>query len=161
MDIVQEMLTPFNDDTDLFKKGYNWWWIMGVWLWHWNQSPIISMQVSRRAKTEKSTSSWVKCEGFAHCFLRLQWRGALWIFEMRRIVEKPIMASHLISQRTSYCDSYFSTDRNWEVKSPRLSMTRAEHWHVRWNTMFFFYISYLPECQVFRHADSCFLECDE
>ena len=28
------------------------------------------MEASRRAKTEKGTSSSVKCEGFAHCFLR-------------------------------------------------------------------------------------------
>ena len=27
---------------------------MGVWLWHWNQSSIIPLETSRRAKTEKS-----------------------------------------------------------------------------------------------------------
>ena len=31
------------------------------------------MKASRRVKTKKSTSSLVKCEGFAHCFLRFQW----------------------------------------------------------------------------------------
>ena len=30
----------------------------------------------KKAKTEKSTSSSVKCEYFAHLFFRLQWRGA-------------------------------------------------------------------------------------
>ena len=48
---------------------------MTVWLWHWNQSPIVPMETSRRSKTEKSTSSSVKCEGFVHSFLGLQWRG--------------------------------------------------------------------------------------
>ena len=43
------------------------------------------METSRKAKTEKSTSSSVKCEGFAHCFLRLQWRGASWILATRSI----------------------------------------------------------------------------
>ena len=33
------------------------------------------MEASRRAKTEKSTSSSVKCEGFVHCALRMQWHG--------------------------------------------------------------------------------------
>ena len=32
---------------------------MAVWLWHWNQSPIIPMKASRRVKAEKSTSSLV------------------------------------------------------------------------------------------------------
>ena len=35
------------------QKGHNCWWIMGVCLWHWNQSPIIPMEASRRAKTKK------------------------------------------------------------------------------------------------------------
>ena len=56
------------------QKVPNWWRIMGVWLWHWNQSQIIPMKVSRRTKTEKIISSSFKCEGFAYCFLRLQWR---------------------------------------------------------------------------------------
>ena len=74
MDIVQEMLTKFNDCPEL---GKIWCRIMGVWLSHWNQSPIIPMEVSRRANTEKSTSSSIKYEGFTHCFLRLQWREFL------------------------------------------------------------------------------------
>ena len=35
---------------------------------------IILMEAFRIVKIEKSTSSSVKCEGFAYCFLRLQWR---------------------------------------------------------------------------------------
>ena len=57
--------------------------IMGVWLWHWNQSPINPIEASRRGKTEKSTSSSVKCEGFVYCFLRLEWRGTSWILTTR------------------------------------------------------------------------------
>ena len=61
------------------QKGHNWWRITSVWLWYWNQSLIIPMEASRRTKTKKSTSSSVKCEGFAHCLFRLQWRVASWI----------------------------------------------------------------------------------
>ena len=56
---------------------------MGVKLWHWYQSPIITFEASRRSKTEKSTSILVKCEDFAHSFFWLQWRGALWILSTR------------------------------------------------------------------------------
>ena len=49
---------------------------MDVCLRHCNQSPIIPIEASRRAKTEKSTSSPGKCEGFTHCFLQLKWYGA-------------------------------------------------------------------------------------
>ena len=56
------------------KKGHNWWRIMSVWLWRPNGS------VQGRAETGKSTSSSIKCESFVYCFLRLQWRGASWIF---------------------------------------------------------------------------------
>ena len=45
--------------------------------------PIIQMEVSRRIKTEKRTSSLVKCEGFAHCFLRLLWSDASRILATR------------------------------------------------------------------------------
>ena len=55
MDIAQELLNIVNDDPDFLKKDHNWW--------------RIIMEASRRAKTEKSMSSSVKCEGFAHCFL--------------------------------------------------------------------------------------------
>ena len=41
---------------------------MGVCQWHWNQSPIRPMKASRRAKTEKCTSSSVKCEGLLTIF---------------------------------------------------------------------------------------------
>ena len=61
------------------RFAHNWWQIMGIWPWDWNQCLIIPMEASRRSKTEKSTSSTVKCEDLAHCFLRLQWRGASWI----------------------------------------------------------------------------------
>ena len=39
------------------QKDHNWCRIMGVWLWHWNQSLIIPMKTSKGPKTEKSTSS--------------------------------------------------------------------------------------------------------
>ena len=58
------------------QKDLNWWRIMDVRLWYWNQSPIIQMEASSRAKTEKSLLSSVKYGGFAHCFLWLQWSGA-------------------------------------------------------------------------------------
>ena len=64
------------------------WRIMGVWLWHWNHSPIISIEASRKGKTEKNTSSSVKCEGFALCFLRLQGRSTSWIFATRSYGQK-------------------------------------------------------------------------
>ena len=38
--------------------------------------------------TEKSTSSSVKCKGFTHCFLRLQWRGASYILAQGRMANK-------------------------------------------------------------------------
>ena len=41
------------------------------------QSPIISIEAFKRAKIEKSSSSWVKCKGFAHCFLRFAWRCSI------------------------------------------------------------------------------------
>ena len=56
------------------QKGHNWWRIMDVWLWHWNQRPIIPMETSRIAKiVQKSTSS------SENSFLRLQWLSASWI----------------------------------------------------------------------------------
>ena len=70
------------------QKGRNWWRIMGVWLWHWNQSPMIPMAASRRAKTEIITSSSFKGEGFAHCFLLLKCRGTLWILAVRNTTLK-------------------------------------------------------------------------
>ena len=35
------------------QKSRNWWPIMGVWLYHWNQSPIIELKVSRWAKKSR------------------------------------------------------------------------------------------------------------
>ena len=79
MNIAQEMFNDVQRRYRFAQEGDNWWRIMGVWLWHWNWSLIIPKRPTRRAKTEKSTSSYIKCAGFAHCFLRLQWRGASWI----------------------------------------------------------------------------------
>ena len=94
MHFAQEILTTFNNYPDLLKAitlqkpshtvnpNLDWWRIMDVWLWHWNQSPIIPVEAFRRAKTDKSASSSVNCEGFATSFLRLQWRGASGIFDI-------------------------------------------------------------------------------
>ena len=64
-----------------------------------------------------STSSSAKCEGFALCFLWLQWRGASpWSCtsieqsnssETHRIVEKPIMITHQL-KRWCLCVTFFS-----------------------------------------------------
>ena len=78
MDIAQGMLKSFNDDLDLLKKV-----ITGDESLVYGYAHILPMETSKRAKTEKSTSSSVKCEGFAHCFLRFQWRGASWILATR------------------------------------------------------------------------------
>ena len=70
IDIAQEMLMTFNDDPDLLKKI-----ITGgeLWVYDYDIEPKVqSMEASRRDKAEKNTSSSVKCEGFAKCFLRLQ-----------------------------------------------------------------------------------------
>ena len=63
----------FNDDQDLLKKV-----ITGdeSWALTLKTKPNHTKGSIRRAKTEKITSSAVKCEGFARCFLRLQWHGA-------------------------------------------------------------------------------------
>ena len=84
MDIAQETI-------QICSKGHNWWRIMDVWLRHWNQSPIMPMEATRRAKAEKSKSSSAKCEDFAHYFFRLQWLDASWILATR-----------------SYCQYYYS-----------------------------------------------------
>ena len=77
MNIAQEMLTTFNDDPDLIQNVTNHR-CMAMTL-----KPIIPMEAFRRAKTEKSMSSSVKCLIFAHCLLQLQWRGASWILAAR------------------------------------------------------------------------------
>ena len=61
------------------QKGHNWWRIMGVWLWHWNQSPIIPMEAFRRAKKRQVRSN-VLC---SLLFCQLQWRGPSWILATR------------------------------------------------------------------------------
>ena len=71
MDIIQEMLTTFNDDSDLPKKL-----ITG------GESKVHSFDVETKVQSsqlkppveqrpKKNTSSSVKCEGFSHWFLRL------------------------------------------------------------------------------------------
>ena len=75
MDIAQEMLTTFNYDPVLLKK-----FITGDELCMYGYDietkaqSAHPMEASRRAKTEKNMP--VKCEGFAHCFPRLQWHAA-------------------------------------------------------------------------------------
>ena len=73
------MLTTINDDPDLLKKI-----ITGDESWVHG----YDFEASRGANIEKSTSSSAKYEGFAHCFLRLQWRGASWILATSRTVNK-------------------------------------------------------------------------
>ena len=41
--------------------------------------------------SKKSKSSSIKCEGFVHCFLRLQWRSGSWILTTRSYVEQRIL----------------------------------------------------------------------
>ena len=66
MAIAQKMLTTFNKDTDLLKKV-----IAG------DESKPNYINVSdQKSQPKKSTLSSVQCEGFVHCFLRLQWHGA-------------------------------------------------------------------------------------
>ena len=71
-DIAQEMLTTFNDDPDLLKNVTN----LGCMAMTMKPKLNQPMEASSKAKTEKIMSSQVKCKGFAHCFIRLQWRGA-------------------------------------------------------------------------------------
>ena len=71
MDTAQEMLTKFNDDSDLLKKV-----ITGDESWVYRYDIETKVQSCQWKRPEKSTSSSVKCVSFAHCFLRLQWRAA-------------------------------------------------------------------------------------
>ena len=77
MDIAQKM---FNGDPDLLKKV-----ITGEESWADGYDIETKAQSSSRAKTEKSMLNSVKCEGIAHCFPRLQWRGASLILATRSI----------------------------------------------------------------------------
>ena len=45
-------------------------------------------KASKKAKTEKITSTSVKCEGFAHSFLLLQWHGDHEFLPQGRTVNK-------------------------------------------------------------------------
>ena len=69
MDIAQEMLTTFNDDTDLLKKVItaDESWVYGNHIETKSQSSQSSQwKRPEEPKTEEGTSSSVKCEGFAH-----------------------------------------------------------------------------------------------
>ena len=79
-DIAQEILTRFNDDSDLLKKvvtNHGW---MAMTL-----KPKPN-HLNGSVQRNQARSSSVKCEGFAHCFLRLQWSGAPWILATRLYV---------------------------------------------------------------------------
>ena len=74
MDIAQEMLTTFNNDPNLLKK------VIAndeSWVYGYDIETKASSQWKRpeEPRSKKNTLSSVKCEGFAHCFLRLQWSG--------------------------------------------------------------------------------------
>ena len=60
---------------------------MSACLLHWNQRPIIPMEASRRVKIETGTSSWVKCEGSAHCFLHPTVNKEYYLEVMRWLLE--------------------------------------------------------------------------
>ena len=68
MDIVQEMLTTFNDAPDLFKKHVT---NLGCMAMTMKPKPYHPQEI-RPKKARKAC----KFEGFAHYFLRLQIRGA-------------------------------------------------------------------------------------
>ena len=57
MDIAQEMLTTFNGDPDLIKN-------------------VKTSSKPKPNHPNGSVQKNVKCEDFAHCLLRLQWRAA-------------------------------------------------------------------------------------
>ena len=63
-DNAQEMLMTINDDSDLLKN------VITV-----DESRVDDFETKAQS-SQKITSISVKCEGFAHCFLQLQWRGA-------------------------------------------------------------------------------------
>ena len=72
MDIAQYMSTTFNDYSDLLKKV-----ITG------DESSVYDYDIEIKPNTIKRTLSLVKSELFAHCFLRLQRRGASSILAAR------------------------------------------------------------------------------
>ena len=78
-------VATLNDDPDLLKNDIT---SDVSWLYDYNfeTKAQLTMEVFRRAKTEKSTLNLVKCKGFVHCFLRLQ--GASWITATRHGVNK-------------------------------------------------------------------------
>ena len=102
------MLTKFKDDPDLLKTFVT---DDKSWVYGYN----IPMEASRRAKTEKSISSSIKCEGFAHCFLRLQWRGAARILIIRSWEE--------VAEEIFFIFNFFfflMTDLEYELRLLRL-----------------------------------------
>ena len=84
------------------QKGCNWWRIMGIWLWHWNQTPIIPIEASRRAKTKKAPqirsnvkvwfNVFLDCNGVVHHELLSQGRtvNKEYNLEVRRRLRKAI-----------------------------------------------------------------------
>ena len=50
------------------QKCQNWWRVMGIWLWHWNQNPIINGSVQKsqdRKKHVKFGQMWRFCPLFS------------------------------------------------------------------------------------------------
>ena len=45
---------------------------MGLWLWHWNEGPIIPTGGSNVPKTQKISSSSIECQGNADIYLNLR-----------------------------------------------------------------------------------------
>ena len=73
MDIAQEMLTTFNDDSDLFKKVKT---VDESWVYSYDietKAKLCQWKRAEEPRPIKTTSSSVKCDCFTHSFLRLQW----------------------------------------------------------------------------------------
>ena len=83
-----EMLTTFNDDLDLLRKV-----ITGDELCVYGYDIETKAQSSQWKRSEEPRPlSSVKCEDFAHCFLRLQRRNASWILATRSYVQRRILS---------------------------------------------------------------------
>lgn len=76
------------------------------------QSPSIT--TFRSAKTEKRTSSGLKCRGFVSCFLRFQLRGASWIHVTRSYGQLGILPW---SYASFAWNNSFETHKLWKNKS--------------------------------------------
>ena len=72
LDIAQEMLASFNGNPDVIKKVLNWWRIMGVGLWHWNQKPnhsngnVQSQDRKKGAQVQTNVIISYDCNGVVH-----------------------------------------------------------------------------------------------